>query len=243
MLDCSETAFAAVDRTPVRVPGEQVRLAIDRSERSKVGFLRRADELDLTRAQRVELRLLQSRPLQQVGEQLDHQLLIAGEERAADANALGAGGSIDLSADRRDRLGELDGVARTRAFLQQSGQQARHARLTGRVADCAATHDCGKRDQRHVMLFRQKHDRAVGKLHALEGWHLDAIASAEHAGGTEEEECCDERFHRPSPWPVGAAAPVSTPTVRLPGRSKSAASLRMSSAVTLSYARGASNNL
>src|SRR5687767_15816994 len=102
MLDCSETAFAAVDGTPVRVPGEQVRLAIDRSERSKVGFLRRADELDLTPAQRVELRLLQSRPLQQVGQQLDHQLLIAREERAADANALGAGGRIDLSADRRD---------------------------------------------------------------------------------------------------------------------------------------------
>ena len=38
------------------------------------------DELDLPPAKRVELRLFQSRPLQHVGKQFDHELLIAGEE-------------------------------------------------------------------------------------------------------------------------------------------------------------------
>ena len=72
---------------------------------------------------------LEARPLQHVGEQLDHELLIAREERAADGDALGAGGSLDLPADRRDRLGEGTASREPAPFSQQAGQQARHSGL------------------------------------------------------------------------------------------------------------------
>jgi len=80
VLDRREACFAAVDWSAVGMSAEQMRLAVDRRERRKVGLLCRANEFDLARAQGVELLLLQLRPLQHVSHQLDHELLIAREE-------------------------------------------------------------------------------------------------------------------------------------------------------------------
>jgi len=94
--------------------------------------------------------------------QIDHELLIAREERAADRDALGAGRSLDLAANRRDRLGELHGVARARSLLQQSRQKTRNSRATGGVADSAAAQHCTECDQRHIVPLRQQYDGAIG---------------------------------------------------------------------------------
>src|SRR5688500_1207204 len=99
---------------------EQSGRAVNRRELRAIRILGRANELDVTSTQCFELICVEARPLQYVGEQLDHELLIARQERTADRNGFGARARLDRAADRSDCFGEGVRVARACTFLQQS---------------------------------------------------------------------------------------------------------------------------
>ena len=72
-----------------------------------------------------------------------------------------------------DGLGELRRIALAGAFLDQVGEQRRRALLARRVAERAAAHGDGHRDQRRVALLDQRDLRAIRELRPLDGRQLD----------------------------------------------------------------------
>jgi len=249
--DVRKRAFAADHRIAVRVRAEERGGGVDRRERIALGVLRRANEFDIAIAQDVELVRGEMRSLQHVGQQLDHELLVASEKRAADPDRFRGGARLNCAADCGNGLREGERIARAGASLEQPGEQIRDAEAIARIEAGAAAHARIERDERDVVpLHEQKHS-AVRELDAFIRRRLDAAVCLgerareqherrdEHANGRGNESCACE--HHSSPAVARADAAESTPTVRLVLRKNSAATFLISSPVTASYAFGASN--
>ncbi len=97
--------------------------AVGPDQLRRIGVLGCLDQLDLTRAQLVELLSIEARPQQRVAQQLEHKLLIARQELAADRDRFRASARVEAAAHPFDGIGELECAALSSALFQQARDQ------------------------------------------------------------------------------------------------------------------------
>jgi hypothetical protein len=213
-------------------------------ELRRVGILCRLDELDLAGTKLVEFRALETRSLERIRQQLDHEIAIAGQELAADGDRLGAGGGAETAADAFDRVRELERIARAGALLEQSGHERRDTRFRGRIGERAAAQHRAEGDERHFTTRHDDERDAVVEHDALVRGHLhvgnrlgeQVAADGRHDGRRRGE--LHEELHDCAPSSNGS----STPTVRRRRSRTSFATACTSPRVTRSNAAGASKS-
>src|SRR5438105_2107360 len=110
---------------------EQVRAAVGADQLGRVGILGGFDELDLPVAQVLQLFELETRPQESIRQQLQHELLITGQELAAYGDGFRAGGSVECPANAFNGVYEGEGVTLACAFFQQTCDQGRYTGLAG----------------------------------------------------------------------------------------------------------------
>ncbi len=125
-----------------------------------------------------QLALIETRADERVGEQLDHEVLVARQVLAVDRERFGTGRDAEIAASAFDCIGEGKRIALASALLQQARDERRDAGNTfrrcaprgciatpgsPRVAGGAAAHDGLEGDQRHVA---PRHDDQRGAIRA-----------------------------------------------------------------------------
>ncbi len=250
VADLCERRLAAAHRIAVRMFPEQECLAVDRQQRIEVGVLRRANKVDRALTQFVELRLVETRPQQHVGQKLDHQAGMTREERARNRNGLEIGAAREGAAGRIDGLCKLGGVALTGTFLEQRREQVGKATVSGRIRHGAAPQDRRHRHQRDFRLVAQQQHGAVVELEAMKGRQRDALcgraAGQEHEqqdGGANSSAGRDHSCSSSSCCSPVATGEYSIPIVALLRRKTLAATAFRSSSVMDSITFARSNSL
>ena len=176
---------------------------------------------------------IEARAHQRVREQLEHQLLVAREELAADRDRLGARGHGEIAARPFDCIGEGERIALARAFLQQPATSDRRRRgfAVGRTAGRRATRP-GTTTSGTSRLGTMSSVMPFGSTTRSCGGTCTAAAPG----------CVDSayavlmrlRVLRLRARASASASGISTPTVRRFTSSTSRATARTSSAVTRS---------
>src|ERR1700679_2501970 len=101
---------------------EQEGSCIQTDELGRVGVFRRLYHLDVAAAQGLEFLGIETGAQQCVRKELEHQLLIASQELASDADRFGVGAGAEAATNPFYGVCEREGIALSGSFLQQACQ-------------------------------------------------------------------------------------------------------------------------
>ena len=114
-------------------------------------------------------RFLRHRRVEQdIGEQLRAQFQIGLSDIERDAETVVAGVAADAAADGLDRVGDLFGGARLRAFQEHLRHQARDAVCLRRLGQKSAAKNRRHRDQRQPRIFPNEKAQSIRELDLLD---------------------------------------------------------------------------